>query len=105
VVAFVAIYKRGFGVPSHRFLRSLLQYYGLELHNLTPSGILHITAFVTMCEAFMGMDPTSTCRTTSFTSDSRRAQTRKQWFWVAWTSMSSTGMASIPISTSPCVNL
>jgi hypothetical protein len=29
----------------------------LELHNLTPSGIFHIAAFVTLCEAFMGIDP------------------------------------------------
>jgi hypothetical protein len=29
----------------------------LELHHLTPSGILHIAAFVTLCEAFMGIEP------------------------------------------------
>jgi hypothetical protein len=57
VVSFMAFYERGFGVPSHRFLYSLLQHYCLELHNLTPSGILHITAFVTLCEAYMGIDP------------------------------------------------
>jgi hypothetical protein len=57
VVAFTVFYKQGFGVPSHRFLRSLLQYYDLELHNLTPSGILHIMTFVTLCETFMGIDP------------------------------------------------
>jgi hypothetical protein len=57
VVAFTAFYERGFGVPSHRFLRSLLQYYGMELHHLTPSGILHIMTFVTLCEAYMGIDP------------------------------------------------
>jgi hypothetical protein len=44
-------------LPSHRFLHSLLQFYGLELHHLTPSGILHIAAFVTLCEAFMGIEP------------------------------------------------
>jgi hypothetical protein len=57
VVAFAAFYERGFGVPSHRFLHSLLQCYILELHHLTPSGILHIVAFVTLCEAYMGIDP------------------------------------------------
>jgi hypothetical protein len=44
-------------VPSYQFLHSLLQYYGLELHHLTYSGILHIAAFVTLCEAYMGIDP------------------------------------------------
>jgi hypothetical protein len=47
VVAFTVFYERGFNVPSHRFLHLLLQYYGLELHNLTP-GILHIATFVTL---------------------------------------------------------
>jgi hypothetical protein len=34
----------------------LLQFYGLELHHLTPSGILHIAAFGTLCEAYMGIE-------------------------------------------------
>jgi hypothetical protein len=57
VVTFVAFYEQGFSALSHRFLCSLLQHYDLELHNLTPSGILHIAAFVTLCEAYMGIDP------------------------------------------------
>jgi hypothetical protein len=35
----------------------LLQFYGLELHYLTHSGILHIAVFVTMCEVYMGIKP------------------------------------------------
>jgi hypothetical protein len=42
VVASLAFYEQGFGVPSHRFLRTLLQFYCLQLHLLTPSGILHM---------------------------------------------------------------
>jgi hypothetical protein len=57
VVACVAFYERGFGAPSHRFLRLLLQFYGLQLHHLTPSRILHIAAFVTLCETYMGIGP------------------------------------------------
>jgi hypothetical protein len=56
IVASVAFYERGFGVPSHRFLRLLLQFYSLELHHLTPFGILHIAVFVTLCEAYMGIE-------------------------------------------------
>jgi hypothetical protein len=56
VVSFVAFYKRRFGMPSHWFLHSLLQYYGLELHNLTPSRVLHIAAFISLCEAYLGID-------------------------------------------------
>jgi hypothetical protein len=57
VVSFMAFYERGFCMPLHQFLHSLLQYYGLELHYLTPSGVLHIPAFVTLCEAYLGIDP------------------------------------------------
>jgi hypothetical protein len=57
MVTFVAFYTWGFSAPSHRFLHSLLRYYGLGLHNLTPSRVLHIVAFMTLCEAFLGVDP------------------------------------------------
>jgi hypothetical protein len=33
-----------------------MQFYGLELHHLTPLGILHIAAFMTLCEAFVGIE-------------------------------------------------
>jgi hypothetical protein len=51
VVACTAFYERGFGVPPHQFLHSLLQYYALELHHPTPLGILRIAVFVALCEA------------------------------------------------------
>jgi hypothetical protein len=56
VLAFSVFYERGGTLP-HRFFHSLLQFYGLELHHLTPSGILHITTFVTLCEAYIGIEP------------------------------------------------
>jgi hypothetical protein len=30
---------------------------GLELQCLTPLGILHMAAFVTLCDAYMGIEP------------------------------------------------
>jgi hypothetical protein len=57
VVECAVFYERGFSVPFHRFLYFLLQFYGLDLHQLTPSGILHMVAFVTLCEAYMGIEP------------------------------------------------
>jgi hypothetical protein len=56
VVSFTAFYERGFSLPQHQFLRSLLRCYGLELHHLTPSRVLHIASFVTLCEAYQGID-------------------------------------------------
>jgi hypothetical protein len=57
VVVCSMFYKRGFGAPTHRFLHFLLQFYGLELHHLTPLGILQIVAFISLCIAYMGIDP------------------------------------------------
>jgi hypothetical protein len=57
MVSYVAFYEQGFGMPPHWFLCSLLRYYGLELDHRTPSGVLHIAAFMTLCEAYLGIDP------------------------------------------------
>jgi hypothetical protein len=57
IVSFMAFYEWGFSAPFHQFLRLLLWHYGLELHHLTPSGVLHIAALMTLCEAYMGIDP------------------------------------------------
>ena len=48
---------RGLGYPAHWFLCGLLNEWGLELQHLNLTGVLHITGFVTVCEAFLGMEP------------------------------------------------
>ena len=35
VVSFAIFHERGFAVPTHRFLRGLLDYYQVELQHLT----------------------------------------------------------------------
>ena len=55
-VCFISFLLRGVGFPIHPFLRGLLEYYGLQLHNLTPGSILHITGFVALCELFLGCE-------------------------------------------------
>jgi hypothetical protein len=57
IMVCMAFYERGFGFLSHRFIRSLLRSYGLELHHLTPSRILHMAALVTLCNAYIGIEP------------------------------------------------
>jgi hypothetical protein len=42
---------------SHKFVCLLLQFCGLELYHLTPSAVLHIAAFVTLCDTYMGIEP------------------------------------------------
>jgi len=39
VVSFAHFHERGFAIPTHPFLRGLLDYYLVELQHLTPNGI------------------------------------------------------------------
>jgi hypothetical protein len=57
VVVLAPFYERGFGLPLHPFVRGLLFFYGLEIQNLHPNSILHLACFITLCEAFLGVDP------------------------------------------------
>jgi hypothetical protein len=62
VIVCAAFYEWGFGVTSHLCLHYQLWSYGLELHHLTPSRILHMVAFVTLCEAYIGIEtPLNLC--------------------------------------------
>ena len=55
-MCFISFLIRGVGFPIHPFLRGLLEYYGLQLHNFTPASILHIAGFVALCELFLGYE-------------------------------------------------
>ena len=57
VVSFLAFYERGLGHPMHWFLRGLLNEWRLELQHLNLTGVLHVSSFITICEAFLGMEP------------------------------------------------
>ena len=57
MVSFLTFHERGLGYPAHWFLRGLLNEWGLELQHLNPTGVLHIAGFITVCEAFLGMEP------------------------------------------------
>ena len=41
----------------HWFLRGLLNEWGLELQHLNLTGVLHVVGFITVYEAFLGMEP------------------------------------------------
>ena len=57
VVSFLTFHEHGLGYPMHWFLCGLLNEWGLELQHLNPMGVLHIAGFVTVCEAFLRMEP------------------------------------------------
>jgi hypothetical protein len=45
------------GLLTHPFFHDLLHYYKIELHHLALDGILHVAAFIMLCEAFLGIRP------------------------------------------------
>ena len=57
VVSILTFHERGLGYPAHLFLRGLLNEWGLELQHLNPTGVVHVASFVTVYEAFLGMEP------------------------------------------------
>ena len=56
-MSFARFHEQGFTIPAHKFLWGLLDYYNVELQHLTPNGVQHITAFVSLCEGFLGISP------------------------------------------------
>ena len=54
---FKSFVVRGLGIPVCDFLRGILFFWGIQLHHLTPSYILHIAIFVHLCEAFLRIYP------------------------------------------------
>jgi hypothetical protein len=56
-VMFLAILLCSLSLPVHEFLRGFLFVYSVQLHQLTPNSILHIACFITLCEAFLGINP------------------------------------------------
>ena len=56
-VCFAEFVSRGFSLPLHDFARGLLYAYGVQIHDLTPNGVLHIAVFITLCECFLGVAP------------------------------------------------
>ena len=56
-VVFLTHFVRGLGFPLHPFVRGLMFYYGLDIHDLVPNFIVNISAFIVVCEAFLRIKP------------------------------------------------
>ena len=57
IVTFLSFVLRGFAIPASDFFYGLLHYWGVQVHHLTPNSILHISIFVHLCEAYLGIEP------------------------------------------------
>jgi hypothetical protein len=82
VVSFIPFHERGFGVPASHFMRALLHYYGVELHNFNPNSIAQAAIYAAVCEGFWGLTLTGICGPISSPRSSlprRRRRRRSVW--------------------------
>ena len=56
-VVFLPYVLRSLGFPVSDFFRGHLFHWGVQVHHLTPNSILHISIFVRLYEAFLGIVP------------------------------------------------
>ncbi|KAE8782580.1 hypothetical protein D1007_44049 [Hordeum vulgare] len=47
----------GFGLPANALFVEWLRFFGLQQHHLAPNAILQMSAFVVLCEGFVGIEP------------------------------------------------
>nr|ABA98573.1 retrotransposon protein, putative, Ty3-gypsy subclass [Oryza sativa Japonica Group] len=57
IVVFSHFFYGGFALPTSKFFRGILNFYGISLHHLNPNSIVHIANFIHVCEAFLGIKP------------------------------------------------
>jgi hypothetical protein len=55
VVYFLAFLDWRFGILASRFMRTLVHYYRVELHNFNPNSVVQAAVFATMCEGYLGV--------------------------------------------------
>ena len=56
-VVFRDFMEHDLAFPVSEFFYALLQFWGIQLHHLTPQSILHLSIFTHFCEAFLGILP------------------------------------------------
>ncbi|KAE8780490.1 hypothetical protein D1007_46377 [Hordeum vulgare] len=57
VVVFTEHFYRGFGLPASAFFAEWLRFFVLQPYHLVPNAILQLSAFVVLCEGFVGIEP------------------------------------------------
>ena len=56
-MCFAPYFERALGLPFSNFFFGLLYYYEIQLCHLTPNSFVHLSIFVHLCEAFLGIEP------------------------------------------------
>ncbi|KAE8792928.1 hypothetical protein D1007_32430 [Hordeum vulgare] len=75
-VIFANHFLVGFGKPTSSFLRHFLQSFGLQMHHQGVNTVLYITCFVTLCKAYLGINP---FRPSSPISSTSATRSTTQW--------------------------
>ena len=57
-VVFLTHFERGFGLPVSTFFRAFLEFFGLQPHRIGAGAIVQLYCFVTLCEGYLGVEPT-----------------------------------------------
>ncbi|KAE8775316.1 hypothetical protein D1007_52186 [Hordeum vulgare] len=57
IILFDEHFCTGFGLLTCTFFSNWLIFFGLQPHHLVPNAILQLSAFVVLCEGFLGIEP------------------------------------------------
>ncbi|KAE8770881.1 hypothetical protein D1007_57299 [Hordeum vulgare] len=57
IVVFDEHFYMGFGLPASPFFSEWLHFFGQQPHHRAPNAILQLSAFVVLCEGFLGIEP------------------------------------------------
>ncbi|KAE8814196.1 hypothetical protein D1007_08621 [Hordeum vulgare] len=80
IVVFDELFHTGFGLLASTFFSNWRIFFGLQPHHLVPNAILQLSAFVILCEGFLGIELASTYgKACSSSSRSPSRWTRPSW--------------------------
>ena len=74
-VVFLDHFARGFGLPASTFFRDFLNFHHLQPHHLAANFIMILSAFVTLCEGYLGCRPSIALWKRFFNLRAHNAQT------------------------------
>ncbi|KAI4993180.1 hypothetical protein ZWY2020_007493 [Hordeum vulgare] len=80
IVVFDEHFYRGFGLPASPFFSKWIHFFSLQPHHLASNAILQLSAFVVLCEGFLGIEPRLDLWQACFSSSSSPLRwTRPRW--------------------------
>ena len=57
IILFISFIRVSLCLPASAFLHQFLGYFGVSLNHLAPNAVLHLSVFVHLYEAFLGIPP------------------------------------------------